>query len=239
MTSALLWHLLWEVPPMGILHHGTHSLKHSVSLRRWGGGLLFYKMNKKMQKVLVPKSLKSMIQRNFLGTACSHNFTLFLLCTLQTVAFYLKKKKKRSGWSSVGIYVIFGLVVFLKKRYWGEHCLQTEGEMMPLFMWVLIPFLWSPSAGTAALWSLKAQEFPEAISCPSHLLQHIQLLQQYLLLRPCSSSPHPRADHPFLVGIIFRSSSLRAVATQRNGPCFYMKCVWSRFKYPLNQAFFL
>lgn len=129
---------------MGILHRGTHSPKRSVSLRRWGGGLLFFKMNKKMQKVLVPKSLKGMIRRHVLGTACSHNFTLFLLCTLQTVAFYFKR---RSGWSSVGTYIILGVVGFLKKRYWGEHCLQTEGEMMPVFMWVLIPFLWSPSAG--------------------------------------------------------------------------------------------
>lgn len=99
---------------MGILHRGTHSLKHSVSLRRWGGGLLFFKMNKKMQKVLVPKSLKGMIRRHVLGTACSHNFTLFLLCTLQTVAFYFKR---RSGWSSVGTYIILGVVGFLKKRY--------------------------------------------------------------------------------------------------------------------------
>lgn len=40
-------HLLWEAPPMGSHTCGTHSLRHSVSLRRWGGGLLFYKMNKK------------------------------------------------------------------------------------------------------------------------------------------------------------------------------------------------
>lgn len=101
---------------MGILHHGTHSLKYSVSLRRWGGGLLFYKMNKKMQKVLVPKSLKSMIQRHFLGTACSHNFTLFLLCTLQTVAFYLKKKEKKKWLEQCGYICYIWVGCFSKEE---------------------------------------------------------------------------------------------------------------------------
>ena len=77
------------------------------------------------------------------------------------------------------------------------------------------------------------------IPCPSRLLQHIQLPQQYFLLHPRSSSLHPRANHPFLVGSHLRSSTLGASATHRNGPHFYVKRVQSRFKYSLNQAFFL
>lgn len=73
---------------------------------------------------------------------------------------------------------------------------------------------------------------PGAVPCPSCLLQHIQLPHQYLLL-------HPRANCPFLVASNLRSSTLGASTTHRNGPHFYVKCVQSRFKYSLNQAFII
>lgn len=134
---------------------------------------------------------------------------------------------------------MFCLVVFLKKWYWGEHCAQTGGEMMPIFTWVCVPSPCGPCAGTAASQNLQTQESPGhhavppwAIPCPSCLLQHIQLPHQYLLL-------HPRANHPFLVASNLRSSTLGASTTYRNGPHFYVKCVQSSFKYSLNQAFII
>ena len=78
-----------------------------------------------------------------------------------------------------------------------------------------------------------------AVPCPPRLLQHVQLTQQCLLLHLCSSSLHPRANHPFLVGSNLRSSTLGVSTTHRNSPHFYVKRVQSRFKYSLNEAFFL
>lgn len=53
------------------------------------GGCYFTKWTKKSKFWFL--NLTSVIQRHFLGTACFCNFMLFLLCTLQTVAVYIKK----------------------------------------------------------------------------------------------------------------------------------------------------
>lgn len=80
---------------MGILYRGTHSLKHSVSLRRWGGALLFYKINKKTSKKFWFLNLKSIIQCYFLGSACFCNFMPFSSLYSPNCCFLLKKKKKK------------------------------------------------------------------------------------------------------------------------------------------------
>lgn len=81
-----------------------------------GRGAVILQNEQKNAKSLVPKSLKSMIQRNFLGTACSHNFTLFLLCTLQTVAFYLKKKEKKKWLEQCGYICYIWVGCFSKEE---------------------------------------------------------------------------------------------------------------------------
>lgn len=62
-------------------HLASHSPKRSVFRQ------LFYRVEQKIEKVFVSKSLKSLIECHLLGTVCFHNFTPFLLCIPQTVAF--------------------------------------------------------------------------------------------------------------------------------------------------------